>query len=236
MAIFVSSAGSADDSSTATHVQNSLSVCLGEQHLTVPLVPQLQIIQPDGSLRDFRSLERMNSDQIQKILDSAPLKAKTIVLGSPGNSSSQRPLLDTLYGQRSPYKIRELRLYSGLWQDFDTWMGNFPSDSTTASGTHRFTPRRADFFERPIKATCFKGLPPSSNDPESRHCSIIGLSQSDTSVIVSFDTGRDLEGYWPTLTSDWKTLEMFGWSGPLTEIEDALQSIQVSNKRKEKCN
>lgn len=217
-------------------VVKSLPVCLGKQLLSVPLVPQLQIVQPDGSLRDFRSLYRMDPERIQKVLDNAPLKARLIVLGSPSEDSSQPPLLDTLLGRNSPYKIRELRLYSGVWADFDTWMGTFPKSRTLQSGTELFVPKNAKIFGYPVKVSCNKGRFLESEDSKRRSCLLKGLKRSNSMISVIFNTASDLEGHWPTSVSDWETLDLSGWSNSLAELENAIQNTEVRETDKNICN
>ncbi len=213
-----------------------ISVCLGEQPLTLPLVPLLMLTQPDNSLMDFRPMRRMDETEIKGLVEASPYEARSILYLTPGSRSSEPPLLEMLLGHPSPYNISDIRIYSGSWSSLDKWMRYFPENKTTQSGTHRFIPKAVSFFGQPVQATCYHGIPPRSQDPLVRQCSLGGLSPNNSSIQFSINTGRDLEGHWPTQDFDWETLDMTGWAEPLAALEQAILNLNTKDEDKSRCN
>ncbi|MBE1292544.1 MAG: hypothetical protein GJ677_08650 [Rhodobacteraceae bacterium] len=207
--------------------EKTLSVCLDSQHLSVPLELNFKAINAsDRKLIDLRNLYRMSWEERERLLAQAPFDVSTVYLTSPTLLNEMPSVLELLLNRPSEFRLHTLRLRHYRGPDPDDWQKRSPRVAhSPKKSTDVFAPTHVMFNNRFLKVRCIKGMPPNSEDEESRWCKALGFVGPVRSLQFSFFTGRDLVGHWPTTDTDWKTLEMAGWAEPLKEVAVAFDKF-----------
>ncbi len=212
--------------------EKTLSVCLGPQQLSVPLELNFKAINAsDRKLIDLRNLYRMSWEERERLLAQAPFDVSTVYLTSPTLRNEMPSVLELLLNRPSEFRLHTLRLRHYRGPNPDDWQKRSPRVARSPKkSTDVFAPTHVMFNNRFLKVSCIKGMPPNSEDEESRWCIADGFVGPALSFEFSFFTGRDLVGHWPTTDTDWETLEMAGWAEPLKEVAVAFDKF-TSDKR-----
>lgn len=177
-----------------------------------------------------------DSDQIFWKIGQPPLDlAGFYYNGFGGNPKAVRPILDLFLGRSSDYKVRQLSVAAQIGHLY--WF--LPVDERPNYSHLSIRQRgRIDqnkkidlkMFDGFVSVICRPGLPVYSEDPASNSCRLGGLLEDGTAVSVSFSTGSDLEGHWPSVA---QAEEL--WPAVISELEEALQNLQNSKRGDYKC-
>lgn len=207
--------------------KKTLSVCLGPQQLSVPLGLNFKAINAsDRDLIDLRKLYKMSLEELEKLFAQAPFDVSTVYLTSPTLRNEMPSVLELLLNRPSEFRLYTLRLRHYRSPNPDDWQKRSPRVARSPKkSTDVFAPTHVMFNNRFLKVSCIKGMPPNSEDEESRWCKAHGFVGPALSLQFSFFTGRDLVGHWPTTDTDWETLEMAGWAEPLKEVAVAFDNF-----------
>ncbi|WP_164660954.1 hypothetical protein [Tropicibacter sp. Alg240-R139] len=166
-----------------------------------------------------------------------PLNLRKFTYNSFGGSRSSRtpPVMELLLGRKSMFAVSQLAIGSRL-DALDPYLppGERATQSTMTTHNNGIqTDYEIDIrlFENIVFVRCSQGLPLYSSDPQSYSCRLRGRLPDGTAVSVSFDTGKDLEGHWPSVS---KLNEL--WPAALDELEEGIQGLLSSYDEEKTCN
>lgn len=207
-------------------------ICLGDQAFEIEDHPYVRVSTETQSGVSLSELDKSGSEvglskqppsRVSSIRITRTFEARQTQVGPPSY----------LIAQQSPAFIDNLGLSRAKGSDVVEWRKKYGNFRQRHGAIVEFSPAELEFFGKPVRFRCTRGLPAFSEDEDnSARCTLYGNLPRIGFIWAMFSVGSDLKNPWPT--PNWNAQDFSAWQLPLSEFQNNIQnSLKFGNFR---CN